>query len=70
MRHEARGVNPPNLIDRSLKVLIRRVAPAFFRLAGVSVDPATISPGDVSVNLCSFCAKISQRSEHSGRRES
>jgi predicted transposase YdaD len=51
MRREARGVNLPNLIDRSLKVLIRRVAPAFFRLAGVSVDPATISPGDVSVNL-------------------
>jgi predicted transposase YdaD len=46
--------NPRNVLDRSLKALIRTVPPAFFRLAGAEVDPAAIQPGDVSINLPEF----------------
>jgi flagellar biosynthesis/type III secretory pathway protein FliH len=38
-------------IDRSLKVLMRQVMPAFLRLVGVEADPATVRLTDVSVNL-------------------
>lgn len=47
---------PPGLIDRSVKALMRRVPPAFFRLAGADVDPGTIQIGDVSINLPEFRA--------------
>src|SRR5438552_1462284 len=46
----------PNIIDRSVKALIRRVPSAFFRLAEVDVDPAAVRPGDVAVNLPEFRA--------------
>jgi predicted transposase YdaD len=44
-------MNGSALIDRSLKALARRAAPAFFRLAGITVDPSAIHWEDVSVNL-------------------
>jgi hypothetical protein len=44
-------MSPAQLIDRSLKLLFRRVSPALFRLARLSVDPAAIRLADVSVNL-------------------
>src|SRR5438034_11694565 len=50
------GGEPASIIDRSVKVLIRRVPPAFFRLLGLVVDPGAIRPGDVSVNLPEFRA--------------
>lgn len=40
-----------DLLDRSLKVLFRLAAPAFLRLAGLSVDPSRIRIGDVTINL-------------------
>jgi hypothetical protein len=43
-------------IDRSMKVLFRCVPPAFFRLAGLEVDPSLIRLGDVSVNIPEFRA--------------
>ena len=43
--------DPPSRIDRSLKVLIRRAYPAFFRLARLDVDPSTIYSDDVTVIL-------------------
>jgi hypothetical protein len=46
----------PNIIDRSVEALIRRVPSAFFRLAEVDVDPASVRPGDVAVNLPEFRA--------------
>jgi predicted transposase YdaD len=45
-----------SIIDRSVKILIRRVPPAFFRLLGLVIDPDAIRPGDVSVNLPEFRA--------------
>src|SRR5438876_6919586 len=42
---------PPALIDRSMKALIRRVPGAFFRLAGVDTGPRPIRSDDVSINL-------------------
>jgi predicted transposase YdaD len=53
---EQAGVNPPSLIDRTLKALIRRVPAAFFRLVGAVVDPAAISPEDVTVILPEYRA--------------
>lgn len=44
-------MNGSALIDRSLKALARRVAPAFFRLAGIAVEPSTLHWEDVTVNL-------------------
>jgi predicted transposase YdaD len=40
-----------DLLDRSLKVLLRRATAAFLRLAGVSVDPVRIHLSDVTINL-------------------
>lgn len=40
-----------DLFDRSLKVLARRAAPAFFRPAGLDVRPDQIRTTDVSINL-------------------
>lgn len=45
-----------NVIDRSVKVLVRRAPGVFFRLAGTEVIPDRIYPGDVSVNLPEFRA--------------
>src|SRR5688572_18563244 len=44
------------LIDRSLKALARRAAPAFLRLAGQSVDPSALRWEDVTINLPEFRA--------------
>lgn len=49
-------MNPPNLIDRSLKVLIRRAAPAFLRLLGLRVDPGNVRLGDLSINVPEYRA--------------
>lgn len=48
---------PPHaLIDRSVKALIRRVPGAFFRLAGVDIDPGAVRFEDVALNLPEFRA--------------
>jgi hypothetical protein len=44
-------MSPAQLIDRSLKLLFRRVSPALFRLARLPVDPAAVRLADVAVNL-------------------
>src|SRR5712692_1367740 len=44
-------MNGSTLIDRSLKALARRAAPAFFRLIGEPVEPSAIRWEDVSINL-------------------
>jgi Domain of unknown function (DUF4351) len=49
-------MNGSSLIDRSLKALARRAAPAFLRLAGVDAPPAAIRWEDVTVNLPEFRA--------------
>jgi len=49
-------MSEPSLIDRSVKVLIRRNPPVFFRLAGLKVDPSLIRAEDVSVNLPEYRA--------------
>src|SRR5947209_3364675 len=41
----------PAPIDRSVKALIRRFPAVFFRLARAEADPASITAGDVPVNL-------------------
>jgi predicted transposase YdaD len=45
-----------NIIDRSVKVLIRRVPPAFFRLAGIETGDRPVRLTDVSVNLPEYRA--------------
>src|SRR5438105_2582141 len=49
-------MNGSTVIDRSLKALARRAAPAFLRLFGVPVEPSTLRREDVSVNLPEFRA--------------
>jgi hypothetical protein len=46
----------PDIIDRSVKALIRRVPHTFFRLARVDVDFHTVHPEDTAVNLAEFRA--------------
>src|SRR4051794_34096611 len=45
-----------SLIDRSAKVLARRVPDAFCRLAGIEVAGAALSFEDVSINLPEYRA--------------
>jgi hypothetical protein len=47
---------PPNPLDRALKVLIRRTLPSLLRLAGVTVDPSQIRPDDTAINLPEYRA--------------
>ncbi|HTE21192.1 MAG TPA: hypothetical protein VK689_22735 [Armatimonadota bacterium] len=54
-RKELRGGAPTD-IDRSLKALVRRVTPVFFRLVGVEVDPRVVRLSNISVNLPEFRA--------------
>ena len=44
-------MNGSAIIDRSLKALARRAAPAFVRLADLSVEPSAIRWEDVTVSL-------------------
>ena len=65
------AMNGSSLIDRSLKALARRAAPAFFRLAGVSVEPSAIRWEDVTVNLPEFRADqvlLVERTDEPDRR--
>ena len=45
------GLLPPGIIDRSVKALFREVPEAFFRLAGVEVDPGAVRFEDITLHL-------------------
>jgi hypothetical protein len=44
-------VNRPSLLDRCLKVLLRRAYPAVFRLFGAEIDPSHVRFEDVALNI-------------------
>jgi hypothetical protein len=45
-----------SVIDRSLKLLVRDAAPAFFRLAGLDIAGRPVGAGDVAINLPEYRA--------------
>lgn len=55
-RPGAGRVDPPSIIDRSIKALARRAPATFLQLAGVAVKPEEIRVTDVEVNLPEFRA--------------